>query len=215
MSIVVLEDCELGPSQKPVLRHVSLSIQSGDFWAIVGPNGSGKTTLVRTVLGLLQPLSGRIEYSDRANFGKHSAYVPQTSNRVETLPTTPREWVRLGLAGLRLSKRERSDRTRDALDQMKLVEIAGRDFSSLSAGLRQRAMVARGLARRAQVIVLDEPSEGLDASSRDILFEALDSHHAGGGTVLLVTHRREEARGRAQRVGRVENGGVRIEGMPP
>jgi zinc transport system ATP-binding protein len=206
-----LENCDLGPSSEPVLRDVSVDVGTGEFWVIIGPNGSGKTTLVRSFLGLLPPLSGRIVGPGEPGFGKRVAYVPQQAELTETLPTTPREWVRLGLAGLGLSRAERRERSRAALLQMRLSEIAHRDLSRLSAGQRQRAMVARALARQAALIVLDEPTEGLDAESRQILFDALDTHHANDGTVVLVTHRQEEAAGRAARLAVVDGGRVRTQ----
>ena len=206
-----IENCDLGPSSEPVLRDVSLDIGAGEFWVVVGPNGSGKTTLVRSVLGLLPPLRGRVVGPGEPGFSEKIAYVPQQASLTETLPTTPREWVRLGITGLGLSRAERRVRTDRALEQMRLGEIARRDLSRLSAGQRQRAMVARALARQAAFIVLDEPTEGLDAESRHILFDALDRHHANGGTVLLVTHRQEEAEGRAVRQAVVDSGRVRTQ----
>jgi len=211
LSILSLENCDLGPDSEPVLRNVSLTIGPGEFWVIVGPNGSGKTTLMRSLLGLLAPLCGRVEGPANPGFGKQVAYVPQQAELPKTLPTTPREWVRLGLVGLGLPKRERDSRTYEALERMQLGDLATRTLSRLSAGQQQRAMVARGLARDARLIALDEPGEGLDAVSRNILFDALDAHHATGGTLVLITHRREELRGRAEHVARVENGRVNIE----
>lgn len=209
--MLTLEHCDLGPDAEPILRDVSLTIGPGEFWAIVGANGSGKTTLIRSLLGLLSPLRGRVDGPAKPDFAKRVAYVPQQAELPKTLPTTPREWVRLGLVGLHLPRKERDSRTREALEKMQLGELASRTLSRLSAGQRQRAMVARGLARHAQLIALDEPGEGLDAQSRSILFDALDAHHAAGGTLVLVSHRRDEIRGRAQRVARVADGRVSIE----
>lgn len=214
MPVLRLENCDLGPSAEPVLRNVSLEVGSGEFWVIVGPNGSGKTTLVRSFLGLLAPIRGRVVGPGEPNFAKRVAYVPQQAALNEALPTTPREWVRLGLTGLALSRAERRARTHGALEQMRLGEIGRRDLKRLSVGQRQRAMVARALAREAALIVLDEPTEGLDFESRDILFESLDRHHADGGTVLLVTHRQEEGAGRAVQQAVVDRGRVRIREIP-
>lgn len=210
--MITLSDCNLGPTSDPVLRGVSLEIHAGEFWGIIGPNGSGKTTLVRTLLGLRRPLSGRILGPQDPDFGKRVAYVPQHAELAATLPTTPREWVRLGLTGLALSRTQRRDRVQDALGLMKLEDIALRDLSRLSAGQRQRTIVARALARKALLLVLDEPTEGLDAESREILLEALDTHHASGGVVILVTHRLEELGDRAQHIAVVDENTVRIRG---
>ena len=118
MPIVLLEECDLGPSSEPILRGVSLAIGTGEFWAIVGPNGSGKTTLLRSLLGLLPPLSGLVTGPENPNFGRKVAYVPQQIELSAALPTTPREWVRLGLTGLGLSRTTRHERVQEALALM-------------------------------------------------------------------------------------------------
>ncbi len=211
MSIVLLEECDLGPSSEPILRGVSLAIGTGEFWAIVGPNGSGKTTLLRSLLGLLPPLSGRVAGPEKPNFGRKVAYVPQQIELSAALPTTPREWVRLGLTRLGLSRATRHERVQEALALMGLENIALRDLSRLSTGQRQRALVARALARKAELVVLDEPTEGLDGASRDILLDALDAHHAGGGSVVFVTHRHEEIGARAQFVAVLDEGRAAVQ----
>jgi len=208
--ILSIEKCDLGPPNEPILRDVSLEIGAGEFWAILGPNGSGKTTLVRSLLGLLVPLSGRVKGPGDPDFGEHVAYVPQQARFTETLSTTPREWVRLGLTGLNLTGVEIRERTAAALSEMKIEDLARRDLSRLSAGERQRTMVARALVRRAQLILLDEPTEGLDARSRRVLLDGLQRHHETGGTVVLVTHRLEEMETRATRVALVDKGRVEI-----
>jgi ABC-2 type transport system ATP-binding protein len=93
---------------------------------------------------------------------------------------------------------------------MKMEDLARRDLSRLSAGQRQRTMVARALARRAQLVLLDEPTDGLDTQSRSVLLDGLQRHHEAGGTVVLVTHRLEEMDTRATRVAVVDEGRVDI-----
>ncbi len=210
MPILSLEQCDLGTPNETLLRDVSLKIGDGEFWAIVGPNGSGKTTLVRSLLGLLPPRKGRLTGPGEPGFGERVAYVPQQARFAETLSTTPREWVRLGLSGLHLTRMEIRERTAAALSEMKIEDLARRDFSRLSAGQRQRTMVARALVRRAQLILLDEPTEGLDTRSRNVLLEGLQRHHELGGTVVLVTHRLEEMETRATHVALVDKGRVEI-----
>ena len=212
--MIKLSDCNLGMASSPVLRGVSLEVRPGEFLGIVGPNGSGKTTLIRALVGLLKPISGQIVGPQEADFSKRVAYVPQHVQLTATLPTTPREWVRLGLTGLTLSRGERRDRVAEALGLMRLEPIALHDLSQLSAGQRQRALVARALARKASLLVLDEPTEGLDNESRAVLLQALVAHREAGGSVVFVTHRLEELGGRAERIAIVDDGQIRIRETP-
>lgn len=172
-----------------VLTDVSFEIRPGEFWVLLGQNGSGKTTLLRAILGLLPLRGGSLwlhpELASRARIG----FVPQRCEITPTLPTTVREFVLLGLVGLRVHRQEEKERLAWALEKMGLAGMASRDYWALSGGQRQRALVARALVRRPTFLVLDEPTNNLDASTEEVLLRLLVAlNQDEQQTIVLVTH---------------------------
>jgi len=179
----------LGYGNRIVLDDVNLEVQPGEFWVFLGPNGSGKTTLIRAILGALWPRAGQLwlhpDHARRERIG----FVPQRCDINPTLPTTVREFVLLGLVGIRASGREESERLDWALDRVGLAGLKHKDYWSLSGGQRQRALVARALVRRPSILILDEPTNGLDLSAEDAFLRSLATlNHREAVTVLFVTH---------------------------
>jgi ABC-type Mn2+/Zn2+ transport system ATPase subunit len=189
---------------------VALEVRAGEEWFLIGPNGSGKTTLLRAVLGLLAPLRGELWlHPDVADRG-HVGYVPQRCDWNPALPTTVREFVRLGLVGTRARGGERAERLRWALARAGLEGRERVDFRALSGGQRQRALVARALVRRPRILILDEPTEELDVVSEAALLDTLEELVRDEGTTLLfVTHELEMASRRATHVALFSDGRVR------
>lgn len=157
-----------GPAEFPVLEDVSLSIGPQEFLGVIGPNGGGKTTLLKIMLGLLEPLAGRIEVfgrpptETRARIG----YVPQHARIDPSVPASVLDVVltgRLGLSswGPRYGRRH-VEAARDALAQTSTEELAARPLGTLSGGQRQRVLIARALAAQAELLLLDEPTAGVD-----------------------------------------------------
>jgi zinc transport system ATP-binding protein len=140
-------------------------------------------------LGLLVPLKGQVERDPRFSAQARTGFVPQQCAFSHALPTTVREFVSLGAIG---GDRPRSRRDEDlawALEQTQLEGMEDRDYWSLSGGQRQRALVARALVRRPNLLVLDEPTEGLDVGSREAFLDTIDSlHRQEESTILFVTH---------------------------
>jgi zinc transport system ATP-binding protein len=181
----------------PVLENVDLTIDEGEFAALVGPNGSGKSTLLRLILGVLRPQRGTVRLlgddpttlRDRSRIG----YVPQRLHLPPDLPATVEEVVRAG----RLAKRGwwrwpgADDRAAvdHALQAVALTDLRGQRMRELSGGQQQRVLIAKALAGDPEVLVLDEPIAGVDAESqrlfRDSLVHLVREHDA---TVLLVSH---------------------------
>jgi ABC-type Mn2+/Zn2+ transport system ATPase subunit len=187
-ALVKAEKLVLGYGREVVLRDVSLEIERGELWFLLGPNGAGKTSFLRSVLGLLQPRGGRLQRASELTL-QRIGFVPQRCEMNPTLPTTVREFVALGTVGLSLSGRERSDRLEEALGTMTLSGMDGRDYWSLSGGMRQRALLARALVRRPLLLLLDEPTSGLDPTSEESLLQSLASLNTGRRlTMLFVTH---------------------------
>lgn len=185
-SIITARGLALGYGRAPVLRDIEWTVAPGENWFLLGPNGRGKSTLLKAVLGQLPALSGRLEVScGRAAIG----FVPQRCDLNPSLPTTVREFVGLGLVNLDVSRAEAGERLREALAQVKLGERADVNYWSLSGGQRQRALLARALIRRPDLLILDEPTNGLDLPSEEALLACLhDLRQSRTVTTLFVTH---------------------------
>jgi ABC-type Mn2+/Zn2+ transport system ATPase subunit len=208
---LVLEAAGLsvGYGGRPVLGGVDLQVHRGEFWFLVGPNGQGKTTLLLAMLGRLRPLAGRVAFHGEAARPERRGFVPQHSSLNPTLPTTVREFVRLGLVGTRTARAQRQQQLAWALQQVDLVGMEDRDFWSLSGGQRQRALVARALIRRPQFLIADEPTSGLDLSVATALYESLAAlNRTERLTVILVTHDLAVAARYGTHLAVVHHGGV-------
>ncbi|NOT54724.1 MAG: metal ABC transporter ATP-binding protein [Deltaproteobacteria bacterium] len=192
-----------------VLTNVSFTVHPGEFWVLLGHNGGGKSTLLRAILGLLPPRSGVLwlhpELASRARTG----FVPQRCDLTPTLPTTVREFVLLGLVGLRVPRRQEQERLTWALEKMGLAGLATRSYWALSGGQRQRALVARALVRRPTFLVLDEPTNNLDTPTEDALLQLLVAlNQEAQQTIMLVTHNLSLAHRYATHVAFVHGGQV-------
>jgi zinc transport system ATP-binding protein len=188
---VILEarDLRLGYVGRLVIDQADIQVRSGEFWFLIGPNGHGKTTLLSGMLGRLRPVGGRLTPQGDFSRPERIGFVPQQCSTNPTLPTTVREFVRLGLVGIRAGRAERAERLSWALGIVDLGGMEDRDFWSLSGGQRQRALVARALIRRPRVLVADEPTSGLDLSVETALYESLaELNRTEQLTVILVTH---------------------------
>jgi ABC-type Mn2+/Zn2+ transport system ATPase subunit len=179
----------LGYGRRVILREVTLAIRPGEFWFLLGPNGAGKTTFLRTVLGLMRPLAGQLRRHPDLKDRTHVGFVPQRCDLNPTLPTTLREFVGLGLVGMRTPREDRAERLTWALARTGLGGLAEKDYWALSGGQRQRALFARALVRRPRVLVLDEPTNGLDLEAEDTALRCLaEVNRQEQPTVLFVTH---------------------------
>ncbi|WP_380681705.1 metal ABC transporter ATP-binding protein [Salinigranum sp. GCM10025319] len=193
--IVELRDVNFGYTSTPVVEDVSLQIDPGEYVAIVGPNGSGKSTLMQLVLGLLRPDEGSArlfgEPAHRFDDGARLGYVAQHASASKEMPITVREVVRMGrfphVGFRRLSRRDR-DIVGRALDTVGMTAFADRRITQLSGGQRQRAFIARALASEADLLVLDEPTVGVDVESVEAFYDLLDRLHREGITILIIEH---------------------------
>ena len=185
------------PGGPPILHDVGLAVERGEFVAIAGPNGGGKTTLLRIALGLERPQSGTavlfgepaVHSSQRRRIG----YLAQRARLGIESPVTVREVVstgrvpRIGVIG-RIGRDDRA-RVGEAIERVGLDGLADRPITTLSGGQQQRALIAKALAGEPDLLVLDEPTAGVDVDAQEALAALLNElHRELGATVLLVSH---------------------------
>lgn len=191
--IYSVKDLYFSYGKNTVLKGVNLSVQQGDFLAFIGANGSGKSTLIKLLLGIEVPDKGVIEYEGEplgrdTDFSRVS-YVPQLMVSSYDFPITVREIVDLGLYGEKLTEAERKHRIDDALSLVDLQGFQDRLYGALSGGQRQRVLIAKALISMTDVLILDEPTTGIDFKAREELFHILRHlHDAHGMTILMITH---------------------------
>lgn len=179
----------VGYGGRVVLSGIDLSIASGELWFLLGPNGAGKTTLLGTLLGLLPPLSGAVRRAPALAGGRCVGFLSQRAEWDPSIPTTVAEFVALGTAGLDLAPAARRDNVAWALARTGLQTQAREDLRSLSGGQRRRAFVARALARRPPLLILDEPTAGWDPPSRDGFLRLIaDLNRRERLAVVVTTH---------------------------
>nr|WP_241503865.1 zinc ABC transporter ATP-binding protein ZnuC [Ferruginivarius sediminum] len=176
--LIEVSDVSVRLGGQEVLKHVDLNIHAGEIVTLIGPNGAGKTTLLRVVLGLLNPTRGRVMCRRGVTFG----YVPQRFAIDPTLPMTVRRFLSLP------KRRSRTD-IENALEEVGAGYTIDRELQALSGGEFQRVMLARGLLRRPDVLVLDEPLQGVDVGGQIALFDLIGRlRRAHGFAVLMVSH---------------------------
>jgi len=177
-ALIEARDVSLRLGGQEVLQHVDLSLRRGEILTLIGPNGAGKTSLLRIVLGLLKPTRGRVVRGKGVTFG----YVPQRFAIDQTLPLTVRRFLALP------TRRSRAD-VEAALAEVGVAYTLDRELYALSGGEFQRVMLARALLRRPDVLVLDEPLQGVDVSGQVALFDLIGRlRRQHGFAVLMVSH---------------------------
>jgi zinc transport system ATP-binding protein len=175
-----------------VLTDVSVDVGQGEGVAVLGANGSGKSTLIRSALGVVPSDRGQVHILG-APLGPLTpwhriGYVPQRAPDASAVPTSVEEVVRSGgLAGRRPRRANRTAVT-DAMEALGVQDLAHRAFARLSGGQQQRVLVARALVRRPDLLIMDEPTTGMDLASIEALIAALAVHRATGGTLVVVLH---------------------------
>jgi len=191
-----VRDLTVSLGGRPVLDEVDLAVAPGETVGLIGPNGAGKTTLLRTVLGLLKPESGTVETS-----AGRPGYVPQKHEFTWDFPITVQGAVLNARARwLRGPNRADRDAAAEALDRVGLAGLAKRPVGELSGGQRQRVLVARALARRPALLLLDEPFTGVDVPTQELLTGLLAGLADDGTAILMTTHDLAQARATCTRI---------------
>lgn len=187
-------DLSVSYDSVPALWDISLSIPQGVVAGIIGPNGSGKTTFVKTVLGLIKPLSGKVEFFGQplADVRQRVAYVPQKGSVDWEFPITVRDLVLMGRYGrLGLFRRPRQAdyaAVHEYLEKVGIEKFANRQISQLSGGQQQRVFLARALIQEADIYLMDEPFVGIDLATRSAIMTLLHQLKEQGKTVFVVHH---------------------------
>jgi ABC-type Mn2+/Zn2+ transport system ATPase subunit len=182
------EGLTLGYGRYALVRDLSFEVTRGAILGVVGPNGCGKTTLLRTMLGLLKPVAGRVERQS----GLSISYVPQRGRIDRIIPVTVAEVVLMGpgakapaFRGIHSAEREAAVR---ALAMVGIESLGQQLFRNLSAGQQQRVLLARALATDPDVLVLDEPTAGMDVASEAAMLDFLRELNRRRVTIVIVTH---------------------------
>jgi len=191
---VEVRDLTVAYRDKPVLWDVDLEVPKGVLMAVVGPNGAGKTTLMKGLLGLVRPAAGhvRIHGETYESQRRQIAYVPQRGSVDWDFPTDVLDVVMMGLYGrlgwLRRPGRSEREAGMRALEKVGMADLADRQIAQLSGGQQQRVFLARALVQDASIYLMDEPFQGVDATTERAIVHLLQELRAAGRTVLVVHH---------------------------
>ena len=191
MPQLTCSDLTLGYEGHAVLEGLNFSVNAGDYLCIVGENGSGKSTLMKTVLGLMKPLSGRIEWGGGLRENE-IGYLPQQTAVQKDFPATVWEIVLSGCqgrAGIRpFYSREEKDLARQNMEKMGVTQFEKRCYRQLSGGQQQRVLLARALCATRKLLLLDEPVSGLDPKVTAEMYALIESLNQEGVTIVMVSH---------------------------
>lgn len=196
MPVLTVKDLSIGYEGKVVLKGLTFSLNRGDFLSIVGENGSGKTTLMKTLLGLLPPAGGEVEF-DKAFKNEGIGYLPQQSEVQKDFPASVREIV---LSGCQRQKGLKpfyglKERTlaQQAMKRIKVDHLASRCYRHLSGGQQQRVLLARAVCAAGNILLLDEPVSGLDPLVTREMYDLIDELNREGTTIIMISHDIEAA----------------------
>lgn len=202
MNSIEIRDLNFSYGENQVLKDINLEIKEGEFVVIIGSNGSGKSTFIKNLLGELKPQTGYVEilgknitdYKDYHDIG----YVPQMSVAQKiAFPITAREMVVLNLYSefgfLKFAKAAQYKKADEILEYLGLLEHKNKPINELSGGLQQRAMIARAMINNPKILILDEPTAGVDEASRHAFLKSIQKLNDDKNlTIILVTHELDE-----------------------
>lgn len=196
MPQIVCENLSLGYGGEVVVSGLSFSVSAGMYLCIVGENGAGKTTLMKTILGLRSPLKGSIVFGDGLR-QREIGYLSQQTEVQRDFPASVREIVLSGCQGrmgfrpfYRTEEKELAARN---MERMGIAELAERCYRDLSGGQQQRVLLARALCATQKLLLLDEPTAGLDPEVTADMYRVIHDLHQSGVTILMITHDVTEA----------------------
>lgn len=214
MDLIKIKDlCFSYPTKKDTLKNINITVKKGTFTCIVGENGSGKSTLLKCILGLNNGYTGEIVREDRIG------YLPQKSEIQSNFPASIEEVVMSGTIANNVKsifyKNEDKENAKSIMQELGIYDIRKKCFADLSGGQQQRVLIARSLCATKNIILLDEPTNGLDPSIAKQIYELLDSLKKNKNiTILMVSHDIERALNYADEVIEIIDGKVKFVGKP-
>ena len=192
MAQLTCQNLSVGYDGRPVLQGLNFEVSAGDYLCIVGENGSGKSTLMKTILSLQAPIGGTVMTGDGLRKNE-IGYLPQQTQVQKDFPASVKEIVLSGCQGRCgrrpfYSKKEKR-LAADAMDKMRISQLAGRCYRELSGGQQQRVLLARALCATRKMLLLDEPVSGLDHKVTMEMYELIESlNQEDGITVIMISH---------------------------
>ena len=187
--IIQINNLSAGYNKIPVIRHVNLKVFNNDFIGVIGPNGGGKTTLLKVISGLLEPLSGSIEFRHELSDRKSIGYLPQIKNIDKKFPITVFDVVRSGLMSNRGKKNSANEKQKvtEILEESGIAGISKKAIGDLSGGQMQRVFLCRALISNPKILLLDEPDTFVDNTFEGELYEKLQLLNEKMA-IILVSH---------------------------
>ena len=198
-----------------VFENINFDVDKGDFVGIIGSNGAGKSTLIKLILGQLKPDKGEIRINGvDPSSGKNLhgiGYVPQVGlSRGIDFPATVEEIVMMNMykeiGRFRFPKAEHKEKVRKALEIVDMTEFTNRKFSELSGGQQQRVVIAKAIVNSPDILILDEPTTGIDHHSENVLYELLDKLHSEKEiTIVMISHDLEKIKAHSNKLIKIED----------
>ncbi len=191
MSILTGSNLSLGYESKEIIKDISFAIEKGDYLCIVGENGAGKSTLMKTILGLIEPIKGKIVWDEGLNKNE-IGYMPQQTIVQRDFPASVEEIVISGCQGRMgirpFYRKEEKQLAKDNMEKMNISHLAQYCYRELSGGQQQKVLLARALCATRKLLLLDEPVAGLDPKAMAELYELIEKLNKEGITVIMISH---------------------------
>ena len=193
---MICKNLSIGYANNVLHKNINISITKGSYVCIVGDNGAGKSTLIKTILGLIKPLGGSIEMSNGLK-STDIGYLPQQTQVQKDFPASVYEVVLSGCLnklGLRLFYNAKEKQiAKDMIEKLSITHLMKKSYSTLSGGQQQRVLLARALCATSKILLLDEPSAGLDADTTRDFYHLIKELNDEGITIIMITHHLQDA----------------------
>lgn len=189
--LIEVNNLSLGYEGRKIIDKLNFDLYENDFLCVVGENGSGKSTLIKGILGLIKPMNGKIKYNNLKQ--KNIGYIPQETAVNKHFPASVYEIVLSGTLNsvgfLSFYGKEQKEKADNALKKLKIYNLKDKSFADLSGGQRQKVLIARALCATSKLLILDEPSNNLDSTSKKKLYDVLkDINEEQGIAIIMITH---------------------------